>query len=100
MIRKWDKEHPEERKAIQRKYKKTDKGKIASKRERVKNQKQIVARRKINCLITEGYIQRDICAICGKENAEMHHENYDMPYQITWLCRSHHLELHKGDVDE
>jgi hypothetical protein len=34
------------------------------------------------------------CEKCGG-SAEMHHDDYDKPLEIRWLCREHHLELHK-----
>ena len=53
-------------------------------------------RQKTRYLLKYGNLTRDICAICGKENAEIHHENYDEPFVIIWLCKEHHL---KGDVE-
>lgn len=35
------------------------------------------------------------CEKCGDINSQMHHSNYDEPLNIIWLCRKHHLELHK-----
>ena len=36
------------------------------------------------------------CEVCGSmERIEGHHEDYDKPKQITWLCRIHHLRHHK-----
>ena len=28
-----------------------------------------------------------------------HHEDYEKPLDITWLCRSHHALLHNGALD-
>ena len=37
------------------------------------------------------------CEVCG-ENRPMwvvaHHENYDKPPDVRWLCNSHHMQLH------
>ena len=39
---------------------------------------------------------RQVCSIEGCfELGERHHEDYSKPYEITWLCRKHHKELHK-----
>ena len=95
MIRKWDREHPEKRKAIQRKYRSSDKGKIQTAKERIIYQKQIKARRLVNNMLRYHNI-KDICAICGNNEVEVHHENYDEPFVIIWLCKEHHLEANNG----
>lgn len=61
------------------------------------------ARLKANCrAYANTYIRRDVikkqpCEICG-EMAQMHHEDYSKPLEIIWLCRKHHLELHKNKL--
>ena len=42
-----------------------------------------------------GKLRRQPCEKCASENSEMHHEDYNKPLQINWLCRKCHLELHK-----
>ena len=35
------------------------------------------------------------CEVAGCEDlGERHHENYDLPLNIRWLCRRHHRESH------
>jgi len=41
-----------------------------------------------------GKIKKENCKICGSPNSQMHHEDYNKPLQVIWLCRKHHLELH------
>lgn len=41
-----------------------------------------------------GVIRVEGCKVCG-EKAQMHHTDYSKPLQVTWLCRKHHLELHR-----
>lgn len=48
----------------------------------------------VNVYIKRGNIKKQPCIKCGAF-AEMHHEDYDKPLEIIWLCRKHHLELHK-----
>lgn len=45
-------------------------------------------------MIKRGTVIRMNCWICG-EVAEAHHENYDDPKDVTWLCTEHHKELHR-----
>ena len=34
------------------------------------------------------------CEICGHEKTHAHHDDYDMPLNIRWLCPEHHLQWH------
>jgi hypothetical protein len=45
--------------------------------------------------LRRGKIQKLPCENCGEENAQMHHEDYRKPLEVTWLCRKCHLHLHK-----
>jgi hypothetical protein len=38
------------------------------------------------------------CRVCGSEKVEMHHEDYDKPLDVTWLCRPCHLALHRSEA--
>lgn len=44
--------------------------------------------------LKRGKLNKGKCEICGSE-AQMHHDDYDKPLQVRWLCRKHHLEHHK-----
>jgi len=36
------------------------------------------------------------CEICGvTKNIEKHHEDYNKPLEVRWLCIRHHLDIHK-----
>lgn len=52
------------------------------------------ARQAFRRAINNGEIIRQPCLICGEPNAEGHHENYDKPFEVKWLCRKHHAEHH------
>ena len=45
-----------------------------------------------------GYIipRRKPCCICGRENANGHHEDYDNQYIVSWLCDRCHARYHAG----
>lgn len=45
-----------------------------------------------------GYIDKSDCIECGNSNAEMHHEDYSKPTNITWLCRPCHLKIHRISI--
>ena len=42
-----------------------------------------------------GKLERQPCQVCGNQNSQMHHDNYQEPLQVKWLCREHHLEFHR-----
>jgi hypothetical protein len=65
----------------QLKYSNTESGKI---------------QRKAYNKFTKEKIKKDYCCICGKnENIEAHHDNYNNPLDIIFLCKNHHEEHHK-----
>lgn len=45
--------------------------------------------------VRRGILIRKPCEKCGSENSEKHHEDYDMPLDVQWLCRPCHLDLHQ-----
>jgi hypothetical protein len=50
--------------------------------------------------IKRGKIVRKPCEVCGELKSEPHHADYDKPLEVIWLCRKHHLELHKKENNE
>lgn len=56
--------------------------------------------------IRDGVIVRDACEICGALGMEItangqrrslvhaHHDDYNYPLRVRWLCKSHHHEWH------
>jgi hypothetical protein len=46
--------------------------------------------------LRRGKLQRQPCEACSAEKAQMHHDDYDKPLQIRWLCRPCHMAHHKA----
>lgn len=46
--------------------------------------------------IRDGALRRSPCVVCGNEKADAHHDDYAKPLEVTWLCRSHHLQHHRS----
>lgn len=50
--------------------------------------------------IRRGELKRGPCEICGAVHGEGgalidgHHDDYSKPLAVTWLCRSHHKQIH------
>lgn len=75
-IRKWK----AERAAYQRGYKKDP----------IRRHK-VNAREKVRKAIRAGHLKKGKC-FCGEKVVEAHHENYDLPLQVIWLCKKHHTQ--------
>lgn len=44
--------------------------------------------------IRSGKLIRNPCEVCGEIKVEAHHDDYDKPYDVRWLCVQHHHEFH------
>lgn len=47
------------------------------------------------CARRAGKLVRQPCEKCGVEQTDAHHDDYSKPLEVRWLCRAHHLELHR-----
>lgn len=56
------------------------------------------ARASINNAIRSGRLKKLPCEICKSRNSQAHHDDYSKPLDVRWLCRKHHLEIHKKTV--
>lgn len=53
------------------------------------------ARGDANHAIRDGKLIRKPCEACGRNDAQMHHHDYDKPFDVRWLCRRCHWDEHK-----
>lgn len=53
------------------------------------------ARNIANLLVRSGIIIMEPCKLCGDNEAEKHHPNYDNPSDVTFLCKNCHTDFHK-----
>lgn len=44
--------------------------------------------------LAAGQLQKQPCEVCGAKVVDAHHDRYDEPLNVRWLCRSHHTQLH------
>lgn len=49
-------------------------------------------------LIAKDEILKVPCQICGEDKVEVHHLDYQDPYNVQFLCRKHHVEWHKNNT--
>lgn len=111
--KRWQDKNPERVRSNQRKYYERNKEKILSKmrESRKKNDYAITKkyrqknRHKIDChnfvalAVKLGYINRptkcDRCEVHCKPHG--HHDDYDKPLEVVWLCRKCHGKEHRMD---
>jgi len=56
------------------------------------------AHNKVITALRNGSLIKLPCETCG-EKAHAHHDNYNNPLNVKWLCHLHHMELHKSMIE-
>lgn len=44
--------------------------------------------------VRKGSLTPQPCQICGGTDVVAHHEDYDKPLDVNWLCQAHHKQHH------
>lgn len=63
---------------------------------RERNPKKYWAHVATKSALRRGLVVQQPCEICGDAKSEAHHDDYDRPLLIQWLCRKHHKAHHKA----
>jgi len=52
---------------------------------------------KVRSAVKVGKLQREPCSICGSDDStcHAHHDNYERPLDVRWVCNHCHTELHR-----
>lgn len=53
------------------------------------------ARAAVNHAVARGKMERKPCEVCGDPKSDGHHDDYAKPLDVRWLCRPHHMEVHR-----
>lgn len=61
---------------------------------RERNPKKTWAHAALRSGVRRGLVTPQPCEVCGDETSEGHHDDYDKPLEVRWLCRRHHKRLH------
>ena len=79
-------------------YKKNNLGAYSryGKKYREKYKEKTLAHRKLNIAVRVGKIKRLSCEECGNEKTHGHHEDYNKPFDVMWLCPQHHVDRHRA----
>ena len=51
--------------------------------------------RKVSWAIKHGLLEKKPCERCGNEKSLAHHDDYDKPLDVMWLCQPCHKQRHK-----
>ena len=86
----------------QDRYKKTEKAKLTNKKYEQKRYQspegkaRQAAKNAVKYAIKTGKLIKEPCFICGSKESVAHHSSYakDMKLVVTWLCTTHHNEIH------
>ena len=62
---------------------------------RQEDKRRAVAHSAVARAIKSGLLARLPCSQCGAVNSVAHHEDYDKPLKVVWLCQSCHVQHHK-----
>jgi ribosomal protein S27AE len=52
------------------------------------------AHRKVAAAVAAGKLVRQPCEVCGATVAQAHHDDYDKPLEVRWLCKPCHWAHH------
>lgn len=92
------------RKTYSRKYyyNNLDKSREASRKWEKNNLKKLksmygYAHQFVRTALKNGILEKQCCEVCGNEEAEAHHDNYNEPLNVRWLCKECHDEWHRNN---
>lgn len=58
------------------------------------NPLKVKAHYKVSQALKSGDLIKRSCELCGSLDSEAHHEDYNRPLEVNWLCKSHHKIRH------
>ena len=61
---------------------------------RERNPLRRAAHQAVQTALRNGSLVRRPCAVCGATRAHAHHDDYNKPLAVAWLCHPHHMERH------
>ena len=63
------------------------------------NLRKYTAHLAVRRALVSGTLEKQGCEVCGSETVDAHHDRYDEPLNVRWLCRRHHVRLHHYGED-
>ena len=68
---------------------------FATKAWRNEDKKRLIAHNKVAYAIKKGVLLPQNCIRCNEEKVVAHHEDYNKPLEVVWLCQPCHKQRHK-----
>ncbi|UOF77116.1 restriction endonuclease pacI-beta-alpha-metal hnh motif 1.97A [Caudoviricetes sp.] len=57
--------------------------------------RRVAAHNAVTRAVRKGLLVRCPCVRCGEQKSLAHHEDYDKPLEVMWLCQPCHKQRHK-----
>jgi len=65
-----------------------------TKRFRIGNRTKYLARKRVEKALEYGKLKKEPCEVCREKDVHAHHDDYEKPLDVRWMCRVHHQEHH------
>jgi len=62
---------------------------------RAEDKRRMAAHNAVSRAVRNGHLFREPCIRCGESKSLAHHEDYDKPLDVVWLCQPCHKQRHK-----
>lgn len=59
------------------------------------NRHKLRAYKKVENALANGTLMKESCEVCSAARVHAHHDDYDKPLEVRWLCQPHHAEIHR-----
>lgn len=66
-----------------------------TKKWRAEDSRRMAAHNAVARAMRSGALIRRPCERCGSDRSYAHHESYDRPLEVVWLCQPDHKQRHK-----
>jgi hypothetical protein len=67
---------------------------------RAEDKRRQKAHSAVSKALRQGALLKEPCCRCGNEKSVAHHDDYDRPLDIMWLCQPCHKQRHKELKEE
>lgn len=100
--KKYIQEHPEQRKETCKRYYRNHVEEEAERQKEYlkKNREKQRAHWKVRDAIKTGRLAPQPCEKCGEQKASAHHDDYNFPLKVRWLCHRCHMSWHAKERKE